>query len=63
MTWQVTVSFSDEAEARDFFAMTCAAQQDLVPLVWRGRGVDLKYAELRSVTGIRVGREPVTDSQ
>lgn len=58
MTWQVTADFSDEAEARAFFSMACAAQQDLVPLVWRGKGTNLKYAELRSVTEIRIEKKP-----
>jgi hypothetical protein len=58
MTWHVTVDFNDETEARAFFALLCAARQDLVPLVWRGRGTDLKYAELHSATEISVQKAP-----
>jgi hypothetical protein len=61
VTWQVTVEFADEEEARAFFRMACAAQQDLVPLVWRGLGVNLKYAELRTVTGVSIQKEPGSD--
>lgn len=56
MTWTVTVEFEEREEAVAFFDMVGASRQDLVPLVWRGSGTALKYAALRSATGVKLAR-------